>query len=562
MSESPTRREYLKYVGAASSSAAVTSLAGCAGGEGNDTTTGGTTTEGSGDGDTTTETETPAEDVNLLDEAFTHINVGYVTPYDPAADRGWVGNVIQGNLYDSLLAMDPDSLEPSAHIATEWTTENSGKTWVFTIREGVPLQHGGTLDANDVAYSMKRLMALEMGKHSLWQGFINPDNIEVRDDRTVAFNLKKPYGLMLPTFVNFLIVDAETIKKNAKDKWGTGFLKSESAGSGPYTLTEAKEEEVVFDAFEDYWRGWQNDQFGRARYQFVSETSTIQNMMKRGTATQVSSWLAPDSYDFFRNLNDVTVHSADSWRTLHVEMNTRKPPLDDKNVRKALAYATDYQGVLKNVYGGSKQLVGPIPSSMPGYNKNLTPYKQDLDKAQKALEQSDYTVQEINDIGIKQVWNSVLPYTRLSALALQENFKELGINVELSSQNFPTLLERNQDPETTPHMQWLFQTARTPSPDSLLYRMFHRDALDRGGTGTWYTTDEITNMLEKARVTVNEEERLGIYQKIQRKIQQAYPTIPVAEYKVHYPTQSNVEGFTFRGLDGKEVRFHDYHKTG
>jgi peptide/nickel transport system substrate-binding protein len=92
--------------------------------------------------------------------------------------------------------------------------------------------------------------------------------------------------------------------------------------------------------------------------------------------------------------------------------------------------------------------------------------------------------------------------------------------------------------------------------------MFHRSALDRGGTGTWYTTDEITNILDEARVTVDKEERLSMYKQVQRKIHEAYPTIPVGEYKVFYPTQSNLKGFTFRGLDGKEVQFHDYHKTG
>jgi len=560
-----SRRTFVKLSGA---SAATAALAGCSGTGGSDD--GGSGDGGGGDGgdgDESTPTETAAGDGSddggsaANDEEFVFVNNGRPVPYDPGTNQGWVGTVSMVNFYDPLVFVDPETKAPAAHLATDWSIEDDGRTWVFTLRDDVTFHSGNALTAEDVAYSLERTMALNLGKASLWSGFLTADSAEVRDERTVALTSERQFGPMLATLVNLFVADGQAVRANADTEYGEEYLKWNVEGSGPYGLREKRSEEILFEAHEDYWGGWDDAQFKRARYKGVLEPSTLKNLIKTGQADMAGSWLSPTDYEEMASADGVTLEQVPSWRLFHIPLNTQKKPTDDLNVRKAIVHAIDYESIMSGIFPGAERVAGPVPSNMPGHNDDLAPYQQDVASAESFLDQADYSLDEINETGIELVYVAQLEYEREIGLVIKQNLGDLGIEVELNPLPYPNITERNTEPETSPHMLQIFVGASYPSPDTFLKQLFHEDALGLSFTSSWFTTDELTGLIDDARTTVDADERMAKFREAQRIVYDAYPSVFLMQYPLFAPIQEGIEGFTFRGVDGYEVRWYDFRRT-
>jgi peptide/nickel transport system substrate-binding protein len=88
----------------------------------------------------------------------------------------------------------PDyTLEPK--LATEWKSSNGAKEWTFTLREGVKFHDGSTMTADDVVATFDRLTNPdnESAALSAFGGILSYEQTEKIDDKTVRFNLDRPY---------------------------------------------------------------------------------------------------------------------------------------------------------------------------------------------------------------------------------------------------------------------------------------------------------------------------------------------------------------------------------
>ena len=185
------RREFLKSVGTGGVAA---TLAGCT---------------GASDGDSGGQAETTADEESSEARPTTAGRSGEDTEFvfavtqvfgtiDPAKQTDYTEGFAAQNFYDPFVTTDPESFEPVGHLVTDWTTEDDGRTWVFSLREDVPHQNGGTLTAEDVVYSMNRILSIGEGPASNWTGQLESgEDIVARDEYTVEFSLGSSYGPLL-----------------------------------------------------------------------------------------------------------------------------------------------------------------------------------------------------------------------------------------------------------------------------------------------------------------------------------------------------------------------------
>jgi peptide/nickel transport system substrate-binding protein len=177
---------------------------------------------------------------------------------------------VTGNVYDTLVAINPHDTGEILHkAALSWTVSDDGKTYTFKLRPGMKFQSGNPMTAADVVYSYQRLTALNKSPAFLIQDLgITTDNMNTAlkavDDLTFQLTVDQAYA---PSFVinklcatNFAIVDSVLLKsKEAKqadgsNDWGNGWLKTGSAGTGPFSIAEWKPNEVVIlEANPNYW---------------------------------------------------------------------------------------------------------------------------------------------------------------------------------------------------------------------------------------------------------------------------------------------------------------------
>lgn len=542
------RRQFIKLAGSGSVAVA---LAGCSGDGGTDTTEDTETDENGGGSDDTD------GGMDIEENSMTAIAGKELRSLDPHKVSDDLTQVVGLTMYDPMMKVDADGRLVD-HLFSDMQVEDEGTTWVFTLRDDVTFHSGNNLTAEDVVYSANRWRALNTGYASFWAGYVEQGEVEARDENTVAFNLAKPFGPFAASLVMFKVVDSTLVKENEQSgdhgdrgDYGQEFLSNNDAGTGPYKLDEyASGDNVAFSYFEDYFMGWESGQFGEAEIQFVEEESTTRQLMKQGNAEMTDQYLSPEAYTDMESSNNVTVVREPQPQIYEIMMNSQKEPLDDVNVRKAIALAFDYETALNDIWSTAEPCPGPVPSVMMGHNENVQPYAQDIEAAEQAIADSSYTLEEINSSPLELSWISSVDLERRLSLLLKNNLSDIGItNVEIQGMPWTSWTELVGDPSKTPHFSNFFHSADLPTPDNFTFKKYHPDASGTIVSASWFNSEEVFEdagvsnlpaVMEEARATMDTDQRLEKYKTAQELIVQGYPSIFLANPQYKLALGSNV----------------------
>ena len=505
---------------------------------------------------------------SVFAQDFTYIESQEVTVIDPAlhTDESSLHAVI--NMYDPLVypQVQQGLMEPGEHVAESWEVSEDGTTYTFKIRPGILFHDGSELTAEDVAFSMERLLAVNKGFSWLFSNVLEPEGIRVVDDATVEFTLNAPYAPFVPSLTQLFIVNRDLIMENLEDgefgemgDYGQAFLRDNDAGSGPYVPTRYERASILqLERFDDYWRGWSEGQLESVDYRVVEEEATVRTLMNSGQADMIDQWQTPNTYEQLAQNADVHVQEDPSAQLFHVEMNTQRAPLDNLDVRRAIAHAFDYGTALEQIFKGAVQAQGPVPvSAWAAYGREPTvePYTQDMELARQALEASGV---DPSGVALTYVYPEGGNVQRQAGLLLQSNLAELGITLELQEVPWARIVEMSASPESTPDMAAIYDTLKYPHPDSHLYGMYHPSALGSYRTISRYEVPEVTELLEEARRETDIEKQLDLYQEAERLIVADYPSIYVANPMHRIAFAEGLEGYTYVGLLGYDVAFYDF----
>ena len=306
-------------------------------------------TDNKNDGETSTVGKTSSKP----DRPFVYVAQQVVGSVDPAKHTDETEMIAVLNTYDPLVypKIEESSMEPGPHIAESWDVSEDGKVYTFKIKDGIKFQSGNALTANDVVFSIKRMMAIEQGFSWLWSGVLNPDNVKATDDSTVEFALDSAYAPFVSTLTQLFIVDSATILENKEagdfgdnGDYGQKYLESHVAGSGPYLLEKwDRGSQLTFAKNDNYWKGWTEGKIETIQMKIITEQATVKTMLNSGDADMVHQWLTVDTYKEFAKAKGIVVKEDPSVQLFHLPIHTQKAPTDDINVRKAIMYAFDYK---------------------------------------------------------------------------------------------------------------------------------------------------------------------------------------------------------------------------
>eukprot|EP01034_Spumella_vulgaris_P027241 gene27241-33932_t len=179
---------------------------------------------------------------------------------DPA---GATGNDVLGvvaNLYDYLVELDPHDLsQVRPALAESWEIAPDGMSITLTLRGDARFQSGRALTAADAAWSLQRVLKLNLAMASPWKSYgFSAGNaerlIQAVDARTLRIALPEPTDpkmvlYTLGTSVSAAILDRDTVLAHQKNgDMGAAWLLTHAAGSGPYALTEWRAKDAMLPA--------------------------------------------------------------------------------------------------------------------------------------------------------------------------------------------------------------------------------------------------------------------------------------------------------------------------
>ena len=472
------------------------------------------------------------------------VTFAWPTYIDPAVGSDYSSSSSIVNLYDSLVYPDTNG-DPLPSIATKWEASADALTWTFHLRDDVKFHDGTPLTAQDVKFSMDRLTTIGEGYAFLFVGRVK--STTVIDDQTVQFKLAEPFGPFLSTLYRLYIVNKKLVLANIKKPgpygdmgdYGKGFLVDHDAGSGPYQVKDFRVEEKL-DMVKNphYWIPIDPEAPDTVSFIGTTEAATVRTMMSRKELEISDQWQSLEALKALDAIDGVDIAAFSPGTEFYLMINTKKAPTDDIHFRKAMAWATDYQTVIKHIFPGAFQARGPLPQNVPGADPTVFQYHRDLDKARAELALSKY---DPKDYQVEFHWIAEVPDEEKVALSFMSNMADIGINVKVVKVPWMSVVEEMGKEDTSPNIVSVFDSSHYPEAGSLLESRYDSSSAATWEQNEWLLDKKLDGMIKDSLSTINRKERFAKYDQIQQYIVNLCPTIFLFEQVEKHAYQSYVD---------------------
>lgn len=344
-------------------------------------------------------------------------------------------------IYDRLVVSDDqDNNTIKAQLAESWEVGDDSIT--FHLRDAV-FASGNPVTSADVVFSLVRLMKLNQSasayfKSAGYSAETIDEMIQPVDDRTVRIQLPDsvtPEDMLYRLAMGVSsIVDSKTVLEHvSNDDYGNEWLRTNSAGSGPFTLRRwTPNEIIILEANPEYWGG--TPAMARVTMRHVPESQTARLMLERGDIDIASALAAPDLMTFVEK-DGFHVDQIKIGGFYVLAMNAGREPLSNPLVREALAYSVDYAGIAKTILGPyGRQRNVPVPEDWTGAIANPD-WSFQPEKAKALLAEAGYPD------GFSLTLKTIAQTPRVEiATALQANLAQVGITVRIEQGSGPTIV--------------------------------------------------------------------------------------------------------------------------
>jgi peptide/nickel transport system substrate-binding protein len=477
---------------------------------------------------------------------------------DPAKISDYTDYMASANLYDGLTNVDSKGgLVPE--LAEKWEVAPDGMSVTFHLRADAKFQDGSPVLAEDVAYSVERLLKINQGPANLFAGVLKSGSVEAVDAKTVKFNLLKTFSPFLATVPAIRIVNAKLVTANAGADDGQTYLATHVAGAGPYTLKSwERGTQMTIDRDPNYYRGWGEGPIDQVRFLITNDEATVRSLAASGELTMSSQYQSPDTYDALGKMARFRVVKGETSIAFYLKLNTKVAPTDDVHIRKALALATDYETIRGTIVPGA-ELSGPLPKTFAEAHLDSPAPKFDLDGAKAEIAKSAYAGK--TGIPITFTYVAGTKFEEELALLMQANLEQIGFKVNVQSEPWNRVTEIAGKVDTTPNVTEVFYGPTYPSPDSMFYGQYHSKSAGTWTSMEWLQSPEIDKLIEAARATPDTAAQAKIYKDVQQKLIDQQVDVFLETQVVQHAMDKCLDGYVPVPMQSFDYNFHKYKWT-
>lgn len=472
------------------------------------------------------------------------------------------------NLYDTLVFPNEEK-GYIPWIAESWKVSTDGMKYTFLLKKGIPFHDGTEMTAEDVVFSMERLLTMKQSTVAQYFKYIKPGTTKALDRYTVEFNLSEKAPQFMAFLFAFRIMNKELILKNKASgpygefgDYGVDYLRTHDAGSGPYMAVEHKQGNYFrMKRFEEYSiEPWKPNSIDIVTTYVIPEAVTEATKLRAGEL-DMGEWTLPaiTLKEFQKNENFTVAEELTDGVWIGT-MNNKKKPFDDPYVRKAVAHAYNAEVVAARVFGGGKPARGPLPETMRGSCTDIPYYPYDLEKARTMLKKSRYSAEELKgfEIEIGEVGGNEQHTNTL--LMLYSDLKKIGLNAKIVSTTWVNICQRARKPETAFHLA--FQTQYAKLHHSIEFLTYYTE--DGWGAtyplgGMYYSNPKVTEAIKTASNFSSIEEQRKYYCVAQKQIAEDSPIIFSHTVLRFFPFWRYVKGYKYpAGCEFYQLRFNRF----
>ncbi len=468
---------------------------------------------------------------------------------DPNVTTDAVATWMANNLYDTLVRYETTTLEDGSVVGTlaykpwlaeSWTVSEDGLEYVFQIRDGVPFHNGDILTAEDVAFSLQRVLILNFAPAQLLRDCTSPDLIAATGPLEVTVELVRPCPFVLDLLARTQTgiihnrayvmanggVEPETINEHVRNN---------PMGTGPFRWGEW-EPGVLYQliAFPDAWSG--APMLDRIDFRFISDMASQYVLMQQGA---LDAMYNPPIDILEEALASPTLKVLDQQQAGVLTLYTPNvnPPFDDVRVRQAVQYALDIEEIAEAAtLGLASPARGAFPSIYPGFTDAHWVYDRDVEKAKQLLAEAGFP----NGFDTTISYNSGNAQREISAVVAQAQLAEVGIRAEVQALAWPTFVDGFRA-GTLP--MFVVSGTAAPVPDQFIKEYFGSGSHGPAGNLAFYSDDQVDDLIDELARTFEPDARLAIMDRIQARLMDTLPSVYLFNAVLPYVVRAEVNGW-------------------
>ncbi|EGQ24123.1 ABC transporter substrate-binding protein [Sporosarcina newyorkensis] len=453
-------------------------------------------------------------------------------------------------IFETLFEYDKD-LQLQPKLAESYKTSEDGLTWTLALKKGVTFHDGTDFNADAVVFNFERWMDTENEYHIgdfpyypfLYGGFKGDeehkiDYVKAVDEHTVEIKLKEKVA----PFISYLAIPMFGIASpTAIEQYNERFYEN-PVGTGPFQFDSwTRNDKIVVKANENYYVENQ-PLLDQIIFTVVPDNSARLNVLLSGEADFIDG-MNPEDAKTVEKDEKLKLVKRPSFNEGFMVMNTQKVPFDDVKVRQAINMAIDKKALVDGFYSGFADVAkSPVPPALWGYNDEIEDYKFDVKAAKALLAEAGYPEGFETEIWAMSNPRPYLPQPMKTAEAIQANLEEIGIKAKIVTYEWATYLEKTGDGQ---HPMALYGwTGVMADPDNFLYPNLSNTNMETPANNlAFYDNEEFQELIEQARVTFDQDERVELYKKAQERFHLDAPWVPLAHTTPPIAFADYVKGF-------------------
>ena len=427
------------------------------------------------------------------------------------------------------------STEVEGELAKSWTTSADKLTWTFTLNDGQKFSDGTPVNAQAVKYSFDRLMKMKQGPSEPFPAGLQ---VTVKDPLTVEFKLDKPFA----PFLNILANNGAGIVNPAVEQKAGGadkYLAGHTAGSGPYQLAKwNKGQSLILERNPHY--GGPKPALEKVAFKIVPEASARRLQLQNGDLDIVGS-IQSDQVKAMQNASGVVFKKVPSLLVSYLYLNNKTGPLTNLELRKGIAQAVDYSGMINGIMNGeAKPLNGPIPEGMWAHDEAAPAFKTDVAAAKASIGSAAPAKP------LTLLYSTKEPYWEPIVLSVQASLQAVGVQVKLEKLANATMRDRLGKGDFDISIgNWSPDFA-----DPFMFMNYWFDSSKQGlpGNRSFYSNPEVDKLVRQAAEETDQAKRTELYQQAQKQVVKDYAYVYLFQHSNQMGLRDNVKGYAYNPM--------------
>lgn len=433
-------------------------------------------------------------------------------------------------IFSSLVKIDSQGNLVS-ELARKYEIDQDQKTYTFFLKKDVFWHDGEPLNASDVVFTVQAIQ--DPRYKSPLRTKLQGVEVEKIDDYTVQFKLKDVYA---PFLYN---LDFGILPKHIWEYIPSEFIELaeynlKPIGSGPFRFLKLKKDKkgeiksFHLEKFKDY--------YGKAPYieriifKFYPSEELLISAYNKKEVLGIAG-ISPKNLKKIKAKNNFNLSELSTTQYFAVFFNqTKSKPLADKTVRLALAYATDKEKIIQEIFDGrARNINSPILPGMLGFTQDTKVYDFAPEHAKNILEAEGWKdtdgdgVREKQEVRLEiELVVSEWPELKNSAEILAKQWERIGVLPHLKVLGISEIQQNYIRPREYEALLFGQSLGLDPDPFAFWYSLQRKDP---GLNLAMYTNKEVDKLLEEARLTLDKSIRIKNYEEFQKKLTEDIPAI-------------------------------------